>query len=224
MSVDMLIGRKDGMTHVYDDEGRHVPVTIVTVGPCPVVQVKTPETDGYHAVQLGFGDRRAKTATKPMLGHYKKAGVPVRRVLREARLDEATEVKAGEVLTVGDVFREGQAIDVIGTSKGRGYAGTIKRWGFARGPMSHGSKNIRELGSTGQHTWPHRVFKGKKMSGQYGAKRRTVKNLRVVRVDAEANRLYIRGAIPGPADGIVVVRHAKTPAAWARRAAKEAAE
>ena len=126
-------------------------------------------------------------------------------------------------LTVGDVFAEGQPVDVVGKSKGRGFAGTIKRHGFGRGPMSHGSKNIREPGSTGMHTWPARVFKGKKMSGQYGAKRTTVKNLTVVRVDEENNRLFLRGAVPGPNDGLVVVRRAKTPPAWARRAEKEAA-
>ena len=224
MSVDMLIGRKEGMTHIFDDEGRQLPVTIVNAGPCPVVQVKTLDSEGYHAVQLGFGDKRPKTATKPILGHYKKAGVPVRRVLREARLSEAADVAPGDIITVGDVFAAGQPVDVIGTSKGRGFAGTIKRWGFARGPMSHGSKNVREPGSTGMHTWPHRVFKGKKMSGHYGAARRTVKNLRVVRVDTENNRLYVHGAIPGPNDGYVIVRRAKTPPAWARRAQKEAAE
>jgi large subunit ribosomal protein L3 len=223
MSVDMLIGRKEGMTHVFDEEGRQVPVTVVTAGPCPVVQIKTPETDGYHAVQLGFGEKRPKTATKPVVGHYKKAGLPVRRLLREARLEEAVDLSPGDVITVGDVFAEGQPVDVVGTSKGRGFAGTIKRHGFGRGPMSHGSKNVRELGSTGMHTWPGRVFKGKRMSGQYGAKRCTVKNLRVVRVDAEHNRLYLLGAVPGPTDGFLIVRRAKTPPAWARRADKEAA-
>jgi large subunit ribosomal protein L3 len=215
MSVDMIIGRKEGMTQVFDDEGRLVPVTVVAAGPCPVVQVKSTETDGYDAVQLGYGDKRPKTATKPVL-----AGVPVRRTLREARLDAPTELAPGDVVTVGDVFEAGKPVDVIANSKGRGYAGTIKRHGFARGPMSHGSKNIREPGSTGMHTWPARVFKGKKMSGQYGAKRTTVKNLVVVRVDAENNRLFLRGAVPGPNDGVVVVRQAKTPPAWARRAEK----
>ena len=223
MSVDMLIGRKEGMTHIFDDEGRQLPVTIITAGPCPVVQVKTPEVDGYHAVQMGFGEKRPKTAKKPVIGHYKKAGLPVRRLLREARLYAAVELAPGDVLSVGDVFAEGQPVDVVGTSKGRGFSGTIKRHGFARGPMSHGSKNVREPGSTGMHTWPARVFKGKKMSGQYGAKRTTVKNLRVVRVDTENNRLYILGAVPGPTDGLLMVRRAKTPPAWARRAEKEAA-
>ena len=223
MSVDMLIGRKEGMTQIFDEEGRLVPVTVVTAGPCPVVQVKSDEGDGYHAIQLGFGEKRPKTATKPVLGHYKKAGVPVRRILREARLEAPVELNPGDILTVADVFEVGKPVDVVATSKGRGFSGTIKRWNFARGPMSHGSKNVREPGSTGMHTWPARVFKGKKMSGQYGAKRTTVKNLVVVRVDAEKNRLYLRGAVPGPNEGLLVVRRAKTPPAWARRAEKEAA-
>jgi large subunit ribosomal protein L3 len=209
--VKLLIGKKLGMTQVFDAAGTVTPVTVLEVGPCEVVQLKTEERDGYRAAQIGFGPQKAKRVRKPQIGHVKKAGLSPYRVLRESPLRDDSGVAVGDRVTVEDVFSEGDIVDVIGTSKGRGFAGTVKRHGFARGPESHGSKNVREPGSTGMHTYPGRVFKGKKMPGQMGARRKTVKNLRVVRVDADRNRLLIKGAVPGPSGGIVCVRSAKTP-------------
>jgi large subunit ribosomal protein L3 len=209
--VKLLIGRKLGMSQIFDAAGVVTPVTVLEVGPCAVVQLKTEEVDGYRAAQLGFEPQKPSRMKKPQTGHFKKAGVGPFRFLREAPLAEGSEVSVGDEVTVADVFKEGALIDVIGTSKGRGFAGTIKRHGFGRGPSSHGSKNVREPGSTGMHTYPGRVFKGKKMPGQMGNRRKTVKNLTVVKVDAERNRLLVRGAVPGPSGGFVSVRLAKTP-------------
>jgi large subunit ribosomal protein L3 len=211
LSVKLLIGRKLGMTQVFDEAGTVTPVTVVEVGPCPVTQVKTEERDGYRAVQIGFDTQKVSRMRKPQAGHLRKAGVDPVRVLREGPLDADEEVAPGDTVTVDQVFSDGDLIDVIGTTKGRGFSGTIKRHGFGRGPMSHGSKNIREPGSTGMHTYPGRIFKGKRMPGQFGNKRRTVKNLTVVRVDAERNRILVKGAVPGPTGGILEVRAAKTP-------------
>ncbi len=208
MSVNLLIGRKEGMTQLFDEKGDVVPVSVVRAGPCPVVQVKTPEIDGYAAVQLGFGTRREKRVPKPVLGHLKKAGVAPVSVLREARI-EGDSPKAGEVVRVGDVFKVGDWVDVIGTTKGQGFQGTIKRHHFKCGPHTHGSKNVREPGSVGQHTWPARIYPGKKMPGHMGNRRRTVRNLLVIRVDAEDDRIFLRGAIPGWRDGVVMVRRAR---------------
>ena len=208
MSVNLLIGRKEGMTQLFDEKGDVVPVTVVRAGPCPVVQVKSAETDGYAAVQLGFGSRREKRVNKPLAGHLKKAGAPLLSILREAEVD-GDAPKAGDVLRVGDVFHAGDWVDVVGTSKGRGFQGTIKRYNFHCGPHTHGSKNVREPGSVGQHTYPARVYPGKKMPGHMGNVRRTIRNLLVVRVDAEADRIFIRGAVPGWRDGIVLVRRAR---------------
>jgi large subunit ribosomal protein L3 len=208
MSVNLLIGRKEGMTQLFNEKGDVVPVTVVRAGPCPVVQVKTAETDGYAAVQLGFGSRREKRVNKPLAGHLKKAGAPLLSILREAEVD-GDAPKAGDVLRVGDVFHAGDWVDVVGTSKGRGFQGTIKRYNFHCGPHTHGSKNVREPGSVGQHTYPARVYPGKKMPGHMGNARRTVRNLLVVRVDAEADRIFLRGAVPGWREGIVLVRRAR---------------
>ena len=209
--MKLLIGKKLGMTQIFDPSGEVTSVTVIEVGPCEVVQVKTEETDGYRAAQLGFEPQLEKRVKKPQLGHFKAAGVEPKRILRESPLSGDEEVNQGDVITVDQVFSEGAYIDVIATSKGRGFAGTIKRHGFGRGPTSHGSKNIREPGSTGMHTYPGRVFKGKRMPGQFGNKRTTVKNLVVVGVDAGKNRLLVKGSIPGPNGGIVSVRTAKTP-------------
>ena len=208
MSVNLLIGRKEGMTQLFDAKGDVVPVTVVRAGPCPVVQVKTPETDGYAAVQLGFGTRRERRVTKPALGHLKKAGVAPVALLREAAV--VGEVPAaGSVVKVTDVFAVGDWVDVIGTTKGKGFQGTIKRHNFHCGPHTHGSKNVREPGSVGQHTWPARVYPGKKMPGHMGNRRRTTRNLLVIRIDAETDRIFIRGAVPGWRDGFVLVRRAR---------------
>lgn len=208
MSVNLLIGRKEGMTQLFDEKGDVVPVTVVRAGPCPVVQVKTQETDGYAAVQLGFGSRREKRVSKPLAGHLKKAGAPFLSILREAEVSGEAP-KAGDVIRVTDVFHPGDWVDVVGTSKGRGFQGTIKRHNFHCGPHTHGSKNIREPGSVGQHTWPARVHLGKKMPGHMGNARRTVRNLLVIRVDAETDRIFLRGAVPGWRDGVVLVRRAR---------------
>jgi len=208
MSVNLLIGRKEGMTQLFDEKGDVVPVTVVRAGPCPVVQVKTPETDGYVAVQLGFGARREKRVKKPILGHLKKAGQGGLSVLREAAVD-GDAPKAGDTVRVGDVFHAGDWVDVIGTTKGKGFQGTMRRHNFGAGPRTHGSKNIREPGSVGQHTWPARVYPGKKMPGHMGHARNTVRNLLVIRVDPESDRIFLRGAVPGWRDGVVLVRKAR---------------
>jgi large subunit ribosomal protein L3 len=207
MSVNLLIGRKEGMTQLFDEKGDVVPVSVVRAGPCPVVQVKTPENDGYSAVQLGFGAKREKLINKPIAGHLKKAGVASATVLREAAFD-GDAPKAGDVFRVADIFKAGDWVDVIGTSKGRGFQGTIKRHNFQCGPHTHGTKNIREPGSVGQHTWPARVYPGKKMPGHMGNVRRTVRNLLVIRVDSETDRIFLRGAVPGWRNGVVLVRRA----------------
>jgi large subunit ribosomal protein L3 len=211
--VRLLLGTKLGMTQLFDDAGTVTPVTVLEVGPCRVVQVRSEERDGYRAVQLGFRPQKSSRVTKPLRGHFKKAGVEDFRFLRESPLagPEEGEPAVGDEIRVDHVFSEGAVVDVVGTSKGRGFAGTVKRYGFGRGPESHGSKNIREPGSTGMHTFPGRIFKGKKMPGQMGAKRRTVKNLKVVRVDPEENRLFVKGAVPGAVGGLVAVQLAKTP-------------
>jgi large subunit ribosomal protein L3 len=209
--VKLLIGRKLGMTQVFDPAGTVTPVTVLEVGPCEVVQVKDTPRDQSRAAQIGFLPQIEKRVKKPQLGHFRKAGVKPYRVLRDSPLDPDEQVEPGQVVKVDDLFTEGVRVDVVGTSKGRGFAGTIKRHGFSRGPTSHGSKNIREPGSTGAHTFPGRVFKGKKMPGHMGARRTTVKNLVVVRVDADQNRLLVRGAVPGPTGGIVYVQSAVTP-------------
>ena len=196
-----ILGAKVGMTQIWKDD-RAVPVTVVLAGPCPVVQRRTPESDGYNAVQLGFAPLRAKKVNKPMKGHFDKFSVEPVRYLREIR-DFQPE---GDVVTV-EIFQSGDKVDVTGTSKGRGTAGVMKRWNFAGGPASHGAHRIhRHGGSIGQRKAPGRVYKGKKMAGHYGAERITVQNLEVVEVIPEENLLLIKGAIPGPNGGLVIVR------------------
>ncbi len=209
--VKLLIGKKLGMSQVFDTTGVVTPVTVLEVGPCTVVQLKDEVTDGYRAAQIGFDPQKPQRVKKPQSGHYKKAGTGTFRVLREAPVADDSEISVGDEVAVADVFEVGAYVDVIGTTKGRGFQGTVRRWGFSRGPESHGSKNVREPGSTGMHTYPGRVFKGKKMPGQMGNRRKTVKNIVVVQVDADRNRLLLRGAVPGPAGGYVCVRAAKTP-------------
>jgi large subunit ribosomal protein L3 len=216
MSITALIGRKREMSQIFKDDGTIVPVTILEVGPCTVAQVKNGETDGYDAVQIGFGDIRLNRVSKPVKGHWKKADAEPRRRSKEVRLAQATELKAGEVLKVADVFKEGDWVDVIGRSKGRGFQGGIKRHNFNSGPRAHGTKNVREPGSTGSNTTIARVLKGKRMPGRLGNDRITVRNLLVARVDAERNLLYVRGAVPGFNGADIEVRIAK-----AKRQAKE---
>ncbi len=205
--VSTILGRKIGMTQVWDDDDNVVPVTVILAGPCTVSQVKTKATDGYEAVQIGFGDIKAKKVNKPMAGHFAKAGVEPMRYLREVRVEDASEYKPGDQVTVAD-FSEVKAVDVIGTSKGKGFQGTIKRWNFHRGPMTHGSRNQRKPGSIGQCAYPARVRKGLHMAGHMGDERVTVKNLKLVRVDTDQNLLLVKGAVPGGKNALVQVRMA----------------
>ena len=195
MSIGIL-GTKLGMTQIFDETGLAIPVTVVQAGPCTVTQVKTQQTDGYAAVQVGYGEVTTKALSKPELGHLTKAGAQPLRHLHEYRLEAAADFQLGQQLTA-DSFTAGQTVDVIGTSIGRGFAGYQKRHNFKRGPMSHGSKNHRQPGSTGAGTTPGRVYPGKRMAGQLGGSQVTVRKLTIVRVDAERNLLLIKGAVPG---------------------------
>lgn len=194
------------MTQVFDENGKVVPVTVVEAGPCVVVQKKTTEKDGYAAIQVGFGDVREKLVNKPRKGHFAKAGVSLRRHLKEFRLDNAAEYEVGQEIKA-DVFVAGDKIDVSGVSKGKGFQGTIKRWNAQRGPMSHGSKFHRAVGSMGASSDPSRTFKNKRMPGHMGAENTTVLNLEVVKVMVDKNLILIKGGIPGPNKGIVVIRN-----------------
>lgn len=199
-----LIGKKIGMTQLFDESGKVIPVTVVEAGPCTVVQKKTVENDGYAAVQVGFGDVKVQRVNKPMAGHFSKADVAPKKVLKEFRLENTDAVNVGDVLKA-DIFAAGDRVDVVGTSKGKGTAGVIKRWNFSRLKETHGTgPNVRHGGSNGVID-PARIFKGKKMAGHLGAERVTVQNLDIVKVDAENNLIAIKGAIPGPKGGIVVI-------------------
>jgi large subunit ribosomal protein L3 len=209
--ISGIIGRKMGMTQLFAEDGTVTPVTVIKAGPCVVVQTKTVAgKDGYNAVQLGLVEDKPiklKNVTKPMRGHFEKtgSGTPPTRILKELRLTDAPDANVGDQVKA-DVFADGDKIDVIGTSKGRGFAGTIKRHNFSRGPMSHGSMNIREPGSIGQSAYPSRVIKGTRSSGHMGNERVTVQGLKVVKVDVENNIIMIRGAVPGPTGGLLVVK------------------
>ena len=208
-----LLGKKIGMTQVFDENNRLVPVTVIEAGPCPVTQVKTSEKDGYSAVQIGFRAQKEHRLSKAALGHFKKAGVEPLAELREFRVEDESELNVGDVLTV-EKFEAGQKIDVIGTSKGRGFQGVVKRYGFAGGPASHGSMFHRRGGSYGMCQWPGHVIKGKKMPGHMGDVQRTVQNLTVVKVLADKNLILVKGSIPGSRGSLVSVRTAvksKTP-------------
>ena len=200
-----LIGRKRGMTRVFTEQGNSVPVTVIEVSPNRVTQVKDLETDGYRSIQVTIGQRRASLVNKPVAGHYAKAGVEAGEGLWELRLPEGEAVEAGSELKV-DMFEAGEMVDVTGTSKGKGFAGTIKRWNFSRGPMSHGGMNKRAPGSIGCSATPARVIKGRKMPGQMGNRRATVKGLMVVDVRPEENIILIRGAVPGGRNGVVFIK------------------
>ena len=200
-----IIGKKIGMTQIFDDKGNVVPVTVIEAGPCVVVQKKTVENDGYAAVQYGFGDVSPKHVTKPLKGHFDKSEVAPKRTLREFRLDNTDAVNVGDIVKA-DVFAVGDHVDVVGTSKGKGYAGAIKRWNHSRLKETHGTGPVaRHAGSLGACSSPSRVYKGMKGAGHLGSERVTVQNLVVVKVDAENNLIAVRGAVPGPKNGIVVL-------------------
>ena len=200
-----IIGRKVGMTQIFDEIGNVIPVTVIEAGPCVVTQKKTAENDGYEAVQLGFIDAKEKNATKPAKGHFEKAGTSVKKHLKEFRLDDCSAINVGDVITA-DTFAAGDKVDVTGMTKGRGYTGAVKRWGNHILRMTHGTGPIhRQPGSMGVID-PARIFKNKKMPGQYGNEQVTILNLKVVKIDSEKNLIAIKGAIPGAKDGIVFVR------------------
>lgn len=200
-----IIGRKVGMTQIFDEQGKVVPVTVIEAGPCVVVQKKTIEKDGYQSLQIGFGDARLKTISKPLKGHFSKFDVAPKKVLREFRLENCDNLNVGDIIKV-DAFEIGDNVDVCGTSKGKGYAGAIKRWNFGRLKESHGSGPVvRHAGSMGACSDPSRVMKGKKLPGHLGAERVTVQNLDVVKVDVGNNLLVLKGAVPGPKGGFVYI-------------------
>ncbi len=201
-----LIGKKIGMTQLFDENGKVIPVTVVEAGPCTVVQKKTVENDGYAAVQVGYGDVKITRVNKPEAGHFKKANVAPKKVLREFRLEDTDALNVGDVLKA-DVFAAGDRVDVVGTSKGKGTAGAIKRWNFSRLKESHGTGPVaRHAGSLGACSDPSRVYKGKKLAGHLGHERVTVQNLDIVKVDAENNLIAIKGGIPGPKGGLVIIK------------------
>lgn len=204
--VNGIIGKKLGMTQIFAADGTVTPVTVVKAGPCVVVQRKTVSTDGYEAVQLGFVDDKApKKVNKPMKGHFDKAGIPPTRVLKEVRVQNGDEASVGDKVLV-DQFAENDLVEIIGTSKGRGFAGFIKRHGFGGGRDTHGSMFHRAPGSIGASAYPSRVIKGTRMAGHMGVERKTVKNLKIVRVNADENLLMIKGALPGPTGAYVLIK------------------
>ena len=202
-----IIGKKIGMTQIFDEKGNVIPVTVIQAGPCPVVQKKTVEKDGYNAIQIGFMDMAEKKVTKPMKGHFDKASIGYKKVLKEFRIDDVESVNVGDEIKA-DAFEVGTGVDVTGTSKGKGFAGTIKRYNGRRGPTSHGGgPTHRHAGSMGACSSPSRIFKGKKMPGHMGAVKVTVQNLDVVKIDAENNLIVVKGAIPGAKGSIVTVKN-----------------
>lgn len=200
-----IIGKKIGMTQIFDEAGKFIPVTVIEAGPCVVVQKKTAENDGYDAVQLGFGEIRSKNVTKPLQGHFKKADVAMKRTLKEFRLEDTASLNVGDIIKA-DTFAEGDIVDVSGTSKGKGFAGTIKRHNNHRLKETHGSGPVhRHAGSMGACSTPSRIYKGKGMPGHMGAEKVTVQNLTVVKVDAENNLIAVKGAVPGPNGSVVTI-------------------
>ena len=201
-----ILAKKLGMTQIFDETGKVIPVTVVEAGPNTVVQKKTVENDGYEAVQVGFVDLKDKKANKPVKGHFAKAGVTPKKYVKEFRLDDVSALNVGDEIKA-DIFAAGDKVDVAGISKGKGYAGTIKRWGQHRGPMTHGSGYHRGPGSMGMCSDPGRVFKGKRLPGHMGVEKVTIQNLAVVRVDADKNLVLIKGAVPGPKGGLLIIKN-----------------
>ena len=202
-----MLGRKIGMTQIFTDEGIMVPVTVVAAGPVSVLQIKSEDIDGYKSIKVGFEDIKGKRINKPTKGQFDKAGVSTKRFIREFRFDNAETYELGQEIKADEMFQEGDKVDVSGVSKGKGYQGTVKRYGTSRGPESHGSGYHRGVGSLGSNSDPSRVFKGKRLPGHMGSENVTVQNLSIARVDAERNLLLIRGAIPGPKGGLVIIKN-----------------
>ncbi len=200
-----IIGRKIGMARIFSDKGESIPVTVIEAGPCPVVQVKTRDRDGYDAVQIGFGQLKKSRTNKPLSGHFEKAGVEPARILREVRVDDPSAFEIGSEIKA-DIFQVGEKVSVTGFSKGKGFQGVVKRWGFSGCGDSHGSKSHRKPGSIGQCATPSRVWKNKKMAGHAGNRRVTVRNLEIVRVDPERNLIAVKGAVPGHPKSYVIIR------------------
>ena len=203
-----ILGKKLGMTGLFAHDGQYLSVTVVEAGPCVVTQVKTQANDGYNALQLGFGQRKKTRVNKPLQGHYLKSGEKQFAVLREFKMDTPEEFQIGQEITL-DIFKIGDKIEVSGTSRGRGFAGTVKRHSFSRGPKTHGCRNYRAPGSIGQCAWPSKVIKGKKMPGQLGNVRKTVKNLVIVDIRPQENLILLKGAVPGPPTGTIEIKKAQ---------------
>lgn len=201
-----ILGRKLGMTQIFDEKGKVIPVTVIEAGPCVVIQKKAVEKDGYDAIQVGFGDIREKLVNKPLKGHFAKSGVSLKRFVKEFKLENASEYEAGQEIKA-DIFAEGDKVDVSGVSKGKGFQGTIRRWNAQRGPMSHGSKFHRAVGSMGASSDPSRTFKNMKMPGHMGNRNTTVLNLQIAKVIPEKNIILIKGGVPGPNKSFVTIRN-----------------
>ncbi|MDI6793677.1 MAG: 50S ribosomal protein L3 [bacterium] len=204
-----ILGRKIGMTQLFGEDRRLIPVTVISTDPCLVVQLKDMDSDGYKAVQLGFEKQKEKSTTKSLRGHFKKANVSPMKNLREFRLDDISGYNPGQEIKADGFFKPGEYVDVTGTSKGKGFAGVIKRWGFKGGKASHGSMFHRAPGSIGSSAWPSRVYKGKRLPGRLGGKRSTIQNLEVVKIETEKNLLLVRGATPGRKGTLLIIRKAK---------------
>ncbi len=204
-----ILARKEGMTQLFDEKGQVVPVTVLKAGPCVVTQVKTPESDGYHALQVGFIDQKPRRLNKPQRVEAEKRKVAAKRILREIRLAAPSDRKVGDEIKC-DVFQVGDLVDVVGHTKGRGFTGVMRAWNFGHKPRSRGNMNVRGPGSIGMRTWPGRILKGKRMATQWGGERVTVKNLRVMAVQVESNSLLVKGAVPGTDDGVVYVQLARS--------------
>jgi large subunit ribosomal protein L3 len=202
--VSTLIGKKLGMSQLFSPEGEATPVTVIQVGPCTITQIKSVKNDGYNALQLAFGEKKPRGTAKPLLGHFKRCGKGPFDVIKEVKVDEVEHFELGQEISA-DIFQIGELVHVMGTSKGKGFSGTIKRWNFSRGPMSHGGMSKRQPGSIGSSAFPSRVTKGKKMAGQMGNRRVTVKGLRIVDVRPEENIILVKGAVPGARNGVVLI-------------------
>jgi large subunit ribosomal protein L3 len=203
-----ILGKKLGMTGIFTPAGKYVPATVIEAGPCVVTQIKTKDTDGYDALQLGFGGIKVSRVSKPLQGHFKKSGDQCFHFMKEFSVENPADFNIGQELTV-EMFKVGERVDVVGTTKGRGFSGVIKRHGFHRGPMTHGSRNIRRPGSVGCSAWPARIIKGKKMPGQYGNDRKTVRNLEIIDIRSDDNLILVKGAVPGAESGLVSVNKLK---------------